>query len=67
MKLLTIITKKIKNLFQKKKQSEYEVTKYVFSDRQPIEGSSTISFFVNTPEPDISVTRTFESEDEAVN
>jgi|GEM_PF-5645915 len=28
MKLLTIITKKIKNLFQKKKQSEYEVTKY---------------------------------------
>lgn len=39
----------------------------MFSDRQPIDGSSTISFFVNNPEPDISVTRTFESEDEAVN
>jgi hypothetical protein len=67
MKLLRVITKKIKNLFQRTKQPEYEVTKYVFSDRQRIDGSSTISFFVNNPEPDVSVTRTFESEDEAVN
>lgn len=67
MKLLASIIKKIKNLSQKEKQPEYEITEYVFSDRQRIDGSSTISFFVNNPEPDVSVTRTFESEDEAVN
>lgn len=67
MKLLTVIRKKLKNLFQRTKQPEYEVTKYVFSDRQPIDGSPTISFFVSSLEPDISVTSTFESEDEAVN
>lgn len=67
MKLLAAISKKIKNLFQKEKQPEYEVTQYVISDRQRIDGSSTISFFVNNPEPDVSVTRTFESEDETVN
>lgn len=67
MKLLSEIRKKIKNLFQKEKQPEYEVTQFVISDRQRIDGSSTISFFVNNPEPDVSVTRTFESEDEAVN
>ena len=67
MKLLAAIRKKIKNLFQKAKRPEYEVMEYVFSDRQRIDGTYTISFFVNNPEPDLSVTKTFESEDEAVN
>lgn len=67
MKLLVKIKNKFKQFFQKPKQPEYEVTQYVISDRQCIEGSSTISFFVNNPEPEVSVTRTFESEDETVN
>lgn len=67
IKLLAIIRRKTKSLFQKEKQSEYEVTPYVISDRQQINSSSTISFFVNNPEPDVSVTKTFETEDEAVN
>ena len=64
---MAAIRKKIKNLFQKAKRPEYEITEYVFSDRQRIDGSSTISFFVSNPEPDVSVTKTFENEDEAVN
>ena len=39
----------------------------MFSDKQRIDGKSTVSFFVNNLEPDDSVTRTFESEDETVN
>ena len=53
-------------LLAKKKQPEREWIPFVISDRQPIDGSSTISFFVNNPEPELSVTRTFSSEDEVV-
>lgn len=67
MKLLVKIKNKFKQLFQKEKQPEYEVTQYVFSDRQRIGGSSNISFFISNPEPEASVTSTFESEDETVN
>lgn len=67
MKLLGIIRKKIKSLFQKEKQPEYVITQYVISDRQRIDGKSTVSFFVNNSEPDVSVTKTFETEDEIVN
>lgn len=67
MNLFATIRNKVKLLFQKKEKPEYEITQFVISDRQRIDGSSTISFFVNNPEPDVSVTRTFESEDEAVN
>lgn len=67
MKLLARIKNKLKQLLQKEKKPEYEVTQYVFSDKQRIDGKSTVSFFVNNLEPDKSVTRTFESEDEAVN
>ncbi|EIJ37579.1 hypothetical protein JoomaDRAFT_0531 [Galbibacter orientalis DSM 19592] len=67
MKLLVKIKNKLIQLFQKKKQLEYETTQYVFSDRQRIDGSSTISFFVNNLEPEVSVTRTFKSVDETVN
>lgn len=67
MKLLARIKNKLKQLLQKEKQPEYEVTQYVFSDKQRIDGKSTVSFFVNNREPDVSVTRTFESEDETVN
>ncbi|MFD2832945.1 hypothetical protein [Gramella sp. AN32] len=67
MKLFARFRNKFKKLFQKDKQPEYKVTQFVFSDRQRIDGKSTISFFVNNPKPDVSVTRTFESEDETVN
>lgn len=67
MKVLAIIRRKIKSLFQKAKQPEYEVTQYVISDRQCIDCSSTISFFVTNALPDVSVTKTFETEDETVN
>lgn len=67
MKLFATILNKIKLLFWKKEKPEYEITQFVISDRQRIDGSSTISFFVNNPEPDVSVTKTFESEDEVVN
>lgn len=67
MKLLARIKNKLKQLLQKEKQPEYEVTQYAFSDKQHIDGKSTVSFFVYNLEPDKSVTRTFESEDEAVN
>ena len=60
------IKNRIVQFFRKKPPAEYEVTEYVFSDRQPLDGSSTISFFVNNTKPDVSVTRTFESEDQAV-
>lgn len=61
------IKKRIVQFFRKEPLLEYEVTEYVFSDRQPLDGSSTISFFVNNPKPDVSVTRTFDSENQAVN
>jgi len=61
------IKNRIVQFFRKEPPLEYEVTEYVFSDRQPLDGSSTISFFVNNPKPDVSVTRTFDSEDQAVN
>lgn len=63
MKLLAAF----RNLFQKDIQPKYEVTQYVISDKQRIDGKSSVSFFVNNLEPDVSVTRTFESEDETVN
>ncbi len=67
MGIWTDIKNKIVQFFRKEPPPEYEVTKFVFSDRQPITGASKISFFVNNPEPEISVTRTFQSEDETVN
>ncbi|GAA4275714.1 MULTISPECIES: hypothetical protein [Flavobacteriaceae] len=67
MKLFARFRNKLKKLFQKNKQPEYEVTQFVFSDRQRIDDKSTISFFLNNPKPDVSVTRTFESEDATVN
>ncbi|HAI18302.1 MAG TPA: hypothetical protein DCM10_09915, partial [Xanthomarina gelatinilytica] len=67
MGIWATIKNRIVQFFRKEPPPEYEVTKYVFSDRQPLDGSSTISFFVNNPKPDVSVTRTFDSEDQAVN
>lgn len=67
MKLLTKIKSKFKQLLQKEKKPEYGIMQYVYSDKRRIDGSSTISFFVNNSETEISVTRTFESEDETVN
>ena len=61
------IKNSIVHFFRKEPPPQYEVTEYVFSDRQPLDGSSTISFFINNLEPDVSVTRTFDSEDQAVN
>lgn len=66
MKSLAIIKHKLQKLFKKNERIEYEWMPYVISDRQPLNGPSTISFFVNNPEPDVSVTKTFESEDEVV-
>lgn len=67
MKILRRIINKIKKKFPKEKLPEQEWIPFVISDRQPIDVSSTISFFVNNPEPELSVTKTFASEDEAVN
>lgn len=66
MKMLQRIWNNIKMLLAKKKQPEREWIPFVISDRQPIDGSSTISFFVNNSKPELSVTRTFSSEDEVV-
>lgn len=67
MKILARFKKTIKAFFQKEPPTEYEVTQFVISDRQPITGASKISFFVNNLEPDVSVTRTFENEDDVIN
>ena len=67
MKILARLQKTIKAFFQKEPPPEYEVTQFVISDRQPITGASKISFFVNNSEPDVSVTRTFENEDDVIN
>lgn len=67
MKLFQTILNRIKKLFQKEDEAEYVVTQFIYSDKQPIDGKSRVSFFVNNPEPDVSVTRTFKDEDEAIN
>jgi len=67
MKILARLKESIQAFFQKEPPPEYEVTQFVISDRQPITGVSKISFFVNNPEPDASVTRTFENEDDVIN
>jgi len=67
MKLLAAIINKVKQFYRQEDAPEYEITQFVFSDKQRIDGKSIVSFFVNNSEPDISVTRTFENEDEAVN
>ncbi len=66
MKILQRIWNNIKKFFSKKKPPELELVPFVISDKQRIDGSSTISFFVNNPEPELSVTRTFSSEGEVV-
>ncbi|MDF0717063.1 hypothetical protein PY092_12950 [Muricauda sp. 334s03] len=66
MKILARLQKTIKAFFQKEPPLEYEVTQFVISDRQPITGASKISFFVNNSEPDVSVTRTFENENDVI-
>lgn len=66
MKILARLQKTIKAFFQKEPPPEYEVTQFVISDRQPITGASKISFFVNNSEPDVSVTRTFENENDVI-
>lgn len=67
MKLFASIRNSIKAFFRKKPQPEYEVTEFVISDIRRIDGSSKISFFVNNSESDVSVTRTFENEDDVIN
>jgi hypothetical protein len=67
MGIMADIKNRIVQFFRNEPPLEYEVTEYVFSDRQPLDDSSNISFFVNNPKPDVSVTRTFDSENQAVN
>ncbi|MEH6765823.1 MAG: hypothetical protein V7655_15060 [Aequorivita antarctica] len=67
MKILARLKEKIKAFFRKEPPPEYKITQFVISDRQPITGASKISFFVNNLEPDVSVTRTFENEEDVIN
>ncbi len=63
MGILAGIKNRIVQFFRKEPAPEYEVTEYAFSDRHPLDDSSTISFFVKNTKPDVSVTRTFDNED----